>query len=415
MLVMAAVMLPVLLGCVGLVVDVGYALQYRRNMQMAADAAALAGARATRNSPSITASDLAVVVRLDATKNGFTHGTKNLSVVVCRPGVDYGCTTQYVYSAANEAVKVTITQPRGTFIRVLGVNSLDVGVTAVAASAPTSAGTANIIALDPNCTAASFHASGGVAVTVNGSVWVNSCDQNGTKATGGTPVNASDGIHIGCTATALCGNYQQEGGSLFTPAPSVGNPQLDDPLADLQEPLPSGPTFNDPNINSGTETLQPGIYNKGITIRGGTVTFAPGIYFLDGNSLDIKGGATVLGSGVMFYAYNNASLIIQAPTTTVTMSAPTSGAYRGIWWFQQRSNPEHATITAGPLVNISGTFYIINPGSELNFAGNADSGILADYTVFVVWHFKISGGATFNANFSPIGGTPLRGALALSE
>ena len=77
---------------------------------------------------------------------------------------------------------------------------------------------------------------------------------------------------------------------------------------------------------SGTHTLYPGIYNKGITIQGGTVTFAPGIYFVSGKPLALGGGATVLGSGVMFYTYNGGSLAIQNPTTTVTMSAPTSWA-----------------------------------------------------------------------------------------
>lgn len=415
-MVMAALMLPVLMGSVGMAVDVGYAFDYRRQMQMAADSGALAGARAVRANPAISASDLVQVVALDTKQNGFTRGSKRITMTVCRPGVDTGCTTQYGYAPSNEAVKVTINQPKATFFSgVLGLKSMNIGVTAVAAGAPSALNTANIIVLDDQCTSSAFQAAGGVPVTVNGRVWVNSCDQYGTKASGGTNVSASDGIYMGCNYSGTCGGYQEQGGSVFSPTPTSGGEQVADPLEDLPEPVPFGPTFNDPNINSGSVTLQPGIYDKGITIHGGTVTFAPGIYFLDGKPLSIKGGATVLGTGVMFYAYNQGSLIIQDNTTTVTMSAPTSGTYRGIWWFQQRSNNKDATITAGPLVNISGTFYISNPEAELSFSGNSNSGVLAEYTVFVVWRFKVTGGATFNSNFTSIGGTPLRGLLALSE
>lgn len=414
-MVLAAVMLPVLVGAVGMAVDVGHAFDHRRQMQLAADSAALAGARAVRVAPSISSADLTTIVRADATRNGFVHGTKSVSVTLCRPGVDSPCSTTFTYSSENEAVKVRIDQPKATFLSgILGMTTMNIGVTAVASSAPISASSANIIVLDDTCTSGAFHASGGVAVTVNGRVWVNSCDQNGTVATGGTPVNASDGIYMGCN-NGVCGDYHEQGGSLFTPTPLGGEPQIRDPLEDLPEPVPTGPSRNDPNVNSGTVTLQPGIYDNGITIKGGTVTFAPGIYFLDGKPLSIKGGATVLGTDVMFFAYNDAELVIQDGTTSVNMSAPTTGIYKGIWWFQARNNERAAVITAGPLVNISGTFYISHPDSELSFGGNSASGTLAEYTVFVVWHFKITGGATFNSNFATIGGTPLRGHLALSE
>jgi Flp pilus assembly protein TadG len=414
-MVLAAVMMPILIGAVGIAVDVGYAFDHRRQMQLAADSAALAGGRALRTNPSISNADLATIVRADATRNKFKHGINSVSVTICKPAVDSPCPTQYTYVADNQAIKVTIDQPKSTFlIRVLGMTTMNIGVTAVASSSPTGASTANVIVLDDSCTSGAFAASGGVAVTVNGSMFVNSCDQNGTKASGGTPVNVSDGLFMGCSSTQ-CGGYQEQGGSLFTPAPTPGEPQMRDPLEDLPEPVPSGPTFNDPNINSGTHTLQPGIYNKGITIHGGNVTFAPGIYFLDDDPISIKGGATVTGTDVMFFAYNGAGFVFQDNSTTITMSAPTTGIYRGIWWFQARNNPKDDVITAGPLINITGTFYISHPDSELSMSGNSASGMLADYTVFVVWHFAVNGGATFNSDFASIGGTPLKGFLALAE
>ncbi len=415
-MVMAALMLPVLVGSVGMAIDVGYAFDYRRQMQMAADSGALAGTRAVRANPAITASALAAVVNLDATQNGFEAGKKSVTVDVCRPGINLTCSTLYTYTPGNNAVKVTITQPKATFLSgVLGINSLNIGVNAVAASAPTGLATANVVVLDDQCTSATFDASGGTDIVVTGRIWVNSCDQNAAKVTGGSDIIAADGVFLSCNVAGSCGNYTEGGGSQFLPTPTVGNPQVSDPLEDLPNPVPTGTIYNNPNINSGTHTLYPGIYNKGITLKGGTITFQPGIYFIDGDTVEFSGGATVLGDGVMFYAYNSSNLIIQNPSTVVTMSAPTTGIYKGIYWFQDRANAKDVNITAGALVNISGTFYVSNPGSTMKFAGNADSGKLASYTVFVTWHFTISGGATFNSDFTTVGGTPLRGGLALSE
>jgi len=385
-------------------------------MQLATDSGALAGTRAVRSNPLISSTALATVVDMDTTANGFTNGAGGVTIDVCRPGIDAGCTSQYAYGINSDAVKVTITQPRNTFFSsVLGLTALTVRVSSIASSSDSAIPSANIIVLDNQCTSGAFSATGGAPVTVNGSIWVNSCDQYGTKSSGGTDVTATAGIYMACTIAGTCGGYQLQGGSSFAPLPALGGDQIDDPLAYLPEPVPSGPTFNDPKINSGTVTLLPGIYDKGITIQGGNVNFAPGIYFIANQPLTIKGGANVTGSGVMFYAYNRGELQIQGSTTVVTMSAPSSGIYRGIFWFQQRSNDKDCVITAGPTVNISGTFYVSNPVAELDFSGNSASGTSADYTVFVVWRFKTSGGATFNSDFTSIGGSPLKGVVALAE
>src|SRR6185436_18616613 len=73
-LVLAAVMFPVLIGCVGMAVDVGYAFDYRKQMQTAADSAAMAGAIAVKANQYINSTDLATVVTMDTANNGFTNG-----------------------------------------------------------------------------------------------------------------------------------------------------------------------------------------------------------------------------------------------------------------------------------------------------------------------------------------------------
>ena len=201
----------------------------------------------------------------------------------------------------------------------------------------------------------------------------------------------------------------------MTPSTPTTGPQIADPLADLPTPTPTGTAYaTDPNVGSDT-TLYPGIYNAGLTVTAGTATFTPGEYYINGGTLAFKNNATVLGDGVFFYAYNNANLVIANNTTTVTMSAPTSGTYRGIWYFQDRADTKDAVVSGGAVTNISGTIYISNPSSKLTYSGGSSSGSLAQYTIFVVWQFIIGGGGTFHNDFSGLGGSPLPGGVALSE
>lgn len=413
---MAALMVPVLIAAVGLAANVGSAFDHRRQMQSAADSGAMAGTRALMADSSISAATLASIVNADVTRNGFVNGANGVTVTVCRPGVDVDCPTQYVYDAVDIAVRVTIEHPRPTFFSgLLGWNSWNVGVKAVAASAPTGMAKANIVILDDQCTSATFNAVGGAPLTIAGRVWVNSCDQNAAKANGGGDIIAADGVYLTCNLVGVCGGYTEGGGSQFVYPPILGNAQIPDPLAALPEPTPTGPIYADPKITTGTHTLYPGIYNQGIDIKGGTVTFAPGIYFISNQPLSLTGGATILGDGVMFYAYNGASLSVQNPTTLVTMSAPASGTYRGIWYFQERANATDAKVTGRAQMNVAGVFYIANSQTTLAFDGNTDSGGSAPYTAFVVWRFTISGGATFNGDYSSIGGPPLKSGPALCE
>jgi hypothetical protein len=387
---------------------------------MAADSAAMAGAIAVKADATISSAALENVVRIDTGNNGFTHGSGGIGVTVCRPGVDLSCPTAYTYTPASGAVKVSISQAKDTFFtKVLSFNSITIGASAVAAATTGTGNANNIVILDTNCDNG-MTISGGNTLTLGGSIYVNACGADAAKVGGGGFVTAAGGIFIGCNSSGSCGGYDESGGSTFTPTPSTGNPQIADPLAHLPEP-----TCVDTECTNHTDTkltaggaLQPGTYVGGIEVTGGTATFAPGRYFINGGKLDFKNTATVLGTGVFFYAYNNALLNIANQNTTVTMSAPTSGTYKGIWYFQQRSDTKDAVVSGGATTNIDGVIYISNPSSKLTYSGGSSSGSLAAYTVFVVWRLIMGGGGTFGSDFSAIGGSPLAGGtagLALAE
>ncbi len=97
-----------------------------------------------------------------------------------------------------------------------------------------------------------------------------------------------------------------------------------------------------------TITLSPGVYQGGISITGAAnVTFNPGMYILAGGGFTVSNSAAVIkGTGVTFYNTTGPSGTGFEPfaisgATSSSLSAPTTGTYKGILFFTDRS------ITAG--------------------------------------------------------------------
>src|ERR1700690_103388 len=123
-LVLVALALVVLLGFLGLAIDFGYYRFLRRQLQTAADAAALAGAM------DITYGDYSVAGKAASAENGFTDGTPGITVAMSNPpasGVfNSGTAKNYV-----EAV-VTDTNVPTFFSKIFGGTAPILSATAVA-------------------------------------------------------------------------------------------------------------------------------------------------------------------------------------------------------------------------------------------------------------------------------------------
>src|SRR5437763_6035363 len=128
-LVLAALMLTIFIGFVGLASDTGYFFDYRRRMTAAADHAAVAAAlEVNRNA---TSTQVVAVAQAAAAANGFTHGTNNITVTVNRPP-----TSGYNVNN-NKYVEVLINRPTPTFfMRALNVATATVRARAVAGPGP---------------------------------------------------------------------------------------------------------------------------------------------------------------------------------------------------------------------------------------------------------------------------------------
>jgi Flp pilus assembly protein TadG len=350
-----AVLLPVLCGFAGLVLDSSLLMAAYRNLQQASDAAATAAAMSLYNGA--TVADATATATASLQQNGFANATAQVNIP---PQSGY-------YVGNSSYAEVIVSQQKTTyFVQLLGASATQtVQVRSVAGYGPSTAGGA-VEVLEANPPGLTLNLApyvslseslppvqiGGLEVLglgqlrVNGAVLDNNqwggVDQNGNQ------VGSSAGPPYGAACTPLLPLTSLQALSIRVVG-GVDNPQnygnytagqpsplqanrlpVPDPFATLPVPTTSADPVNVsattyggvqvtgvPLIGQPT-TLNPGVYDW-IEIDSGTVIFNPGVYIIRNVnpatqvSLNILAG-TVTATGVMFYITN---------TTTYS---PTSGA-----------------------------------------------------------------------------------------
>jgi hypothetical protein len=395
-----AVVSAVLMECIGLAIDAGYLELVKTRMQGAADAAAMGGAQEIKANG---AANVVSAARNDAALNGFTDGQHSVTVTVHNPP------TSGNYVADSTAVEVTVNQSvKPIFMALLGFTSMPVNARSVAHQ-----GTANgggcLFTLDPSASGA-FSLSGGVQLSSQCGVQVNSSSATAMSVSGGTSLTAP--------SISVTGGYSLSGGSSINPMPTTGVPAIADPLANVPAPSVGGCNYTNYSVSNGvTKTLSPGVYCNGISVSGGSnVTFNAGVYVLMGGGLQLSGGCTATGAGVTFYntagsGYGYSGINFSGGTHEV-LAAPTTGSLAGILFFQDRgiASPAASSFSGGATALLNGTLYF--PTSTLSYSGGTGTA----YTILISKKISFSGGAMLNNNYSSLpGGSPIKGSVALSE
>jgi Flp pilus assembly protein TadG len=402
-LLMVTLGISFLLGVLGLVVDVGYGYYVKQVAQAAADSAVLAAVAAA--APSSGACGTAVLCNstptncsanptnppatnfdsacLYAKANGFTNSsaqTVTISSGTGTPPSAPGVSTTYW---------VTVTASQQQYLGFLSALGLHGGLIAAQATGAVNAAAGAggcIYVLDP--TGSALNVSGSANISSDCGIYVDSSASNAFVSSGGAKTTAS--------AVDIVGNVNISGGSTVTPTPTTGVSPVADPLANLPPPVFSGCHGGiGKSISATTATLSPDVYCGGITVSGGAhVTFNPGQYILNGGGLNVSGNSIVSGAGVFFYntsyGYSFGPIIISGGTG-VTLTAPASGTYQGILFFQDRTIFASAasTFSGGSLANVSGTIYL--PTAQLYFSGGASTSPLT--MALVCKELNVSGNA----------------------
>lgn len=384
-IVLAAVCFSLLLGFVALAVDVGLMFRARRVMQTAADSGAIAGAQ------ELNYGDVTAAARADAARNGVTNGVNGATVAVNNPPLSGS------HAGDGNYVEVIVSQSQATyFMNVFKRGSMMVSGRAVAALASTQ-----------NCIYTLKSSGTDISVTNGANLQTPGCaiysDSNSSTA-----LLVSGGATLNAQAINLVGSYSSTGGSSVKPTPNVGIAPVSDPLGFL--PTPSYNPANclaNPNLGGGGHfTIGPAtaggtVCYNGLQIgNGATATLKAGLYIING-AFTVNGGSPVTGAGVTFYFPVGGSVTF-GNGASFSLSAPTSGTYNGILFFQNRSNSTTATIQGGATSTLAGILYF--PDANLSL-GNGSS--TSTYASVVAGTLTFSGGTTLRNYAAVNSSTPL--------
>jgi hypothetical protein len=135
------------------------------------------------------------------------------------------------------------------------------------------------------------------------------------------------------------------------------------------------------------------------------VTLNPGTYVITG-ALTFASGTTLGGDGITFYLPGTASLSI-ANGANLNISAPTSGTYNGILFYQDRSNSQAASIQGGASSSLTGILYF--PDSAITIGNGTSTSCTA---TIVTKTITIAGGSAFHdSDYADVNsGTPITSA-----
>lgn len=401
--ILLALSLTVLLGFVGLATDVGVLIHDKRNLQIAADAAAIAGAKQIQinNSGNVVAAGKSA-----SAANGFTDGQNGVTVAVNAPPVNG---PNAGHAGFVEAI-VQYSQPT-FFMRALGINSSLIGARAVAFDGANS-GTGCLTALNPTA-GDTIHLQGSFNLDAPGCAVIDNSSAQGSKNNSALYFNGAGGT-LAAGSVGVVGTADGQT-SDSSPAPVTGISGVSDPLAPLISP---------PSYDPASCTAPPTSTTWGPAKAGGTVCYSgtikttqnitldPGVYVLTG-TLDLGGGGTLNGTGVTFYLAgpNGTWGKPGSGNTTLNLTAPTSGPYNGILLYEDPSDTNTITLIGNPVANWTGIIYA--PNAELDLGGTTNMTLVTDLIVGKLYDFG-SATITINDYTRTVSNSPLN-TIALVE
>jgi Flp pilus assembly protein TadG len=361
----------------GSVLDFSRLYDTHQKVQDAMDAAVLAGLRASNSNQSSTATSYF---------NGEMQGSSaTLSNLKFTPNGD-----------GSLSGTVTATIPT-LFLGLAHITTLTTNAQSTAT--PTTTSSANkvcVLLVDPSATQ-ELTANSGAKLNASG------CEVD-VKSTANPAAVFNSGITLTTTKICIQGTQIIDNGGTH-PNTVKGCSTASDPFAGhMPAPPHTSCDFSNGNYNGGTVNLTPGVYCGWFNFNSGpTVTFAPGVYVIQGGGWNVNGGVWT-GNGVTFY-YTDTSHIQFNSGINATLSAPTSGTYNGILFYEAAGlSKSQWAFDDSKGNNLTGLMYLpsrqvtYNSGSSVN--GDAltmvfDTLILDSTT----WNLKsapttIAGGAT---------------------
>jgi Flp pilus assembly protein TadG len=362
--VLAAMCIPILIGFAGMALDVGMLYRVRQNVQIAANAGAVAGALNYIHSASDTSAQSAGAAA--ATVNGYTSGTNGATVTINAPP-----TSGPLTSAGYVEAIVTENSPT-TFMALFGFGKVNVTARAVAGS----------------------------PITGDTCMWVNNFTLKGS----GSITAPGCGLYVGNTldindnGVTLSVAYIDLAGTVTkkepSPTPIPVTPRTN-PFGNLSGPATPSACNITSTLTSVTSANVATVQGSGnqvvcftndvtlssVTLNGGA---GGGVVYVFENGLSVS-GTVQIGSGscgaTTCTTTAGAVMDIQGGSLSssnwnLSIFAPTTGTYNGIAILQPSTNTTKLQVQFGSnSTTLDG--YIYAPGAEVFLQDEGGSGVIA--------------------------------------
>lgn len=423
-LLLAALLLPIVLGAVGLAVDFQTRIAQKEQLQQAADSLALRGAKDLMMQG---ATEAKIESMLDAIASN--HFKAKLGPFDFAPAADLPL----------RQVTVEIGQPSKElfFLSQLIPHEDPIVVRAVAEAK----GTTNIcvIALEEDAAEA-------IEATKEARLEASQCAilSNSTSSAG---ISVSGQAKL--TAHMICSAGGADGASMaFSPSPVYDCPVYDDPLANRMPPsigacdhsnfsdngastVSSGETVasidgSTPETLAGYDRLDlsPGVYCGGVKLNGKVdAHLAPGVYVIKDGPLDVMGGARLFGEDVGFYFEGDKAVFTFKGDSIVNLKAPSTGLMAGMLFWESADSPDDQTheILSENARELLGTIYL--PKGVFRVDTKTNVADTSAYTAIIAKSLKLDGSPrlVLNADYAsttvpaPDGVGPIGGGAILRD
>jgi len=363
-IIFALVLMPLLAG-VGAAMDYSKAADVRAHLQAALDAAVLAGAKDSTASAQIV------------TAKSFFEGQQPKTFTT-NPSATFSVDSSGVLNGTATAKVPT------SVMGVFGVQTLDVTVKAAAAAAP-SGSKVCILLVDQSKSQTLLANSGAQLQAPDCEIHVR------TTSTPGAIVNSGVNLNVKrtCVKASSITNNGGKAGKIETSCDAIADPYAgkmpsvsipggscksdnynpDRPTAVLSDGNYCNVNFS----NQSSVTLYPGVYGGMNFNQVKEVKLNPGLYIVKGGNWNVNSGTKFYGTGVTIY-YSDSSYIQFNSNVNVQLSAPTSGTYADILFFEKSGlSPAQWAINGTSSSTLSGLLYLPTKAVTINSVSNVSA------------------------------------------
>lgn len=336
----AVLSIPVMAG-VGVIVDYTRLYNVKSDLQEVVDASALAGAGADDG------------MEISDAQSYF----ESLTDIASQPDISY------------DGVRVTVAVKNEVPLLILGnmrKKSSSVEVTATAIKGQENS--ACIYVLDSMQNAA-FNANISGTLNAGCGVQINSSSSEALRLVNSGTINVP--------STSVVGSYNVNSSGTENANISANQPAQPDPLAGLQMPSQDGAPCDYTNttiISASPVTLSEGVYCGGLSINSSSnVTMESGTYVFRNGDFNINLSGSLSGDEILLYFEDDNSVFSTNQSGSISLSAKSSGTYKGILVFQSPnsknpSKPYNLNLSGNIAYN--GAIYVPDADLKWNISGS---------------------------------------------